>query len=54
MNNVQLNHVEVLSESQCFCFSAVDDGAILDVQFMDFSYPPPDNYDRIMFEQNIL
>ncbi|XP_064394179.1 SPRY domain-containing protein 7-like [Halichondria panicea] len=32
----------------------VDDGAILDVQFTDFSYPPPDNYDRIMFEQNIL
>ena len=35
-------------------FPLVDDGAILDVQFMDFSYPPPDGYDRIMFEQNLL
>ncbi len=32
----------------------VDDGAILDVQFMDFSFPPPDSFDCIMFEKNIL
>ena len=32
----------------------VDDGAILDVQFSDFFYPPPDGFDRIMFEKNIL
>lgn len=32
----------------------VDDGAILDVQFSDFSFPPPDGFDRIMFEKNIL
>ncbi len=37
-----------------FYIFAVDDGAILDAQFMDFSYPPPDSYDRIMFEQNML
>jgi len=34
--------------------SVVDDGAILDVQFLDFTYPPPDGFDRIMFEKNIL
>ena len=33
---------------------AVDDGAILDVQFMDFSFPPPDGFDRIYFEKNLL
>ena len=32
----------------------VDDGAILDVQFSDFSFPTPDGFDRIMFEKNIL
>ena len=31
----------------------VDDGAILDVQFTDFSYPAPDGFDRIMFEKSI-
>ena len=36
-----------------FCL-AVDDGAILDVQFSDFSYPPPDGFDCIMFEKSIL
>ena len=35
-------------------FHVVDDGAILDVQFLDFSYPPPDGFDRILFEKNIL
>ena len=38
----------------CTILFVVDDGAILDVQFTDFSYPPPDGYDRIMFEQNLL
>ena len=33
---------------------SVDDGAILDVQFSDFSFPPPDGFDRILFEKNIL
>lgn len=38
-----------------FCkYYVVDDGGILDVQFGDFSYPPPDGFDRIMFEQNLL
>ena len=32
----------------------VDDGAILDVQFVDFSHPPPDGFDRIMLERTIL
>ena len=32
----------------------VDEGAILDVAFMDFSFPPPDGFDRIMFEKNLL
>ncbi|XP_003389614.1 PREDICTED: SPRY domain-containing protein 7-like [Amphimedon queenslandica] len=32
----------------------VDDGAILDVQFMDFTYPPPDGYDQILLERNLL
>ena len=32
----------------------VDDGAILDVQFVDFSFPPPDGFDRIMLERTIL
>jgi hypothetical protein len=32
----------------------VDDGAILDVQFMDFSFPPPDGFDRILLERSIL
>ena len=35
-------------------WTTVDDGAILDVQFSDFSYPPPDGFDRIMFEKSIL
>lgn len=35
-------------------FHAVDDGAILDSTFRDFTYPPPDGYDRIMFEKSIL
>ena len=37
-----------------FFIVTVDDGAILDVQFADFSYPPPDGFDRIMFEKSIL
>ena len=37
-----------------FLFSTVDDGAILDSTFRDFAYPPPDGFDRIMFEKNIL
>ncbi|XP_065179802.1 SPRY domain-containing protein 7-like [Sycon ciliatum] len=32
----------------------VGDGAILDVAFKDFSFPAPDTFDEIMFEQNIL
>ena len=37
-----------------FPIVTVDDGAILDVQFVDFSFPPPDGFDRIMHERNIL
>lgn len=43
-----------LSPPTLLLFLSVDDGAILDVQFTDFSYPAPDGFDRIMFEKNIL
>eukprot|EP00118_Oscarella_pearsei_P026031 m.309262 g.309262 ORF g.309262 m.309262 type:complete len:192 (+) comp45919_c0_seq1:37-612(+) len=39
---------------QVFPIFYVDDGAILDVAFADFSFPPPDGFERIMFEKNIL
>ncbi|KAA0195751.1 hypothetical protein HAZT_HAZT002048 [Hyalella azteca] len=32
----------------------VDEGAILDVVFRDFSYPPPVGFDAIMIEKSIL
>jgi len=32
----------------------VDEGAVLDVMFDDFSYPPPSGFDRIMKEKSIL
>ena len=32
----------------------VDEGAILDVAFLDFTYPPPDGFDRIMFEKSLI
>eukprot|EP00123_Amoebidium_parasiticum_P005043 comp16287_c0_seq1/m.14053 comp16287_c0_seq1/g.14053 ORF comp16287_c0_seq1/g.14053 comp16287_c0_seq1/m.14053 type:complete len:193 (-) comp16287_c0_seq1:230-808(-) len=32
----------------------VDDGAIVDVAFRDFTHQPPMGYDQIMFEQSIL
>nr|CAG4644347.1 EOG090X0EPP [Lepidurus arcticus] len=32
----------------------VDDGAILDVIFADFTYTPPPGYDNIMIEQSLL
>lgn len=32
----------------------VDDEAILDVSFTEFTFPPPDGYDAIMFERGIL
>ncbi|XP_065841114.1 SPRY domain-containing protein 7-like [Oscarella lobularis] len=39
---------------QIFPIFYVDDGAILDVAFADFAYPPPDGFEHIMFEKNIL
>ncbi|XP_070539005.1 SPRY domain-containing protein 7-like [Ptychodera flava] len=32
----------------------VDEGAILDVQFSEFYHPPPQGFDKIMFEQSLL
>ncbi|XP_028405551.1 SPRY domain-containing protein 7-like [Dendronephthya gigantea] len=32
----------------------VDEGAILDVIFKNFCYPPPDGYSRILFEKSLL
>ena len=46
--------VPELSDNYVLPSLAVDDGAILDIQFTDFSYPPPDGYDHIMFEKNLL
>lgn len=36
-----------------FCF-AVDDGAIMDVIFENFSHGPPPGYDSIMVEKSLL
>ena len=49
-------HAHTSIRSSCILMDdiVVDDGAILDVQFTDFSYPPPDGFDRIMFEKSIL
>ena len=44
----------ILAVNFSFNFHTVDDGAILDSTFRDFTYPPPDGYDRIMFEKSIL
>lgn len=33
---------------------AVDDSAILDCQFSDFYHPPPQGYQKILFEQQIF
>ena len=43
----------LLSKFICYLY-IVDDGAILDSTFRDFTYPPPDGFDRIMFEKSIL
>ena len=49
-----LSFLHTLTQCSLAFIVAVDDGAILDVQFTDFSYPPPDGFDRIMFEKSIL
>jgi hypothetical protein len=33
---------------------AVDDGAVLDVIFENFTHDPPAGYDKIMLEQSLL
>lgn len=35
-------------------YFAVDDGAILDVIFENFLYPPPQGFEKIMVEQSLL
>ena len=35
-------------------YFSVDDGAILDVIFKNFCYPPPAGYSRILFEKSLL
>ena len=35
-------------------FFPVDESAIIDVQFSDFSHPPPSGYSEIMLEHQIF
>lgn len=35
-------------------FILVDEGAILDAVFEQFSYPPPTGFERIMIEKSVL
>lgn len=35
-------------------FLAVDEGAVIDVQFDKFYHLPPDGFDSIMIEQSLL
>lgn len=55
LNSLELRHIHRCDKKlMSKLFFIVDDGAILDVQFMDFTYPPPDGYDQILLERNLL
>jgi hypothetical protein len=54
LNGKSLNIPVTGIRGQIFPVFYVDEGAILDVSFMDFSFPPPNGFDRIMFEKSII
>ena len=44
----------VCSNTNHLCFSTVDDGAIIDVNFTEFVYQPPEGFEKIMFDRSLL
>ncbi|CAF1263170.1 unnamed protein product [Adineta steineri] len=44
----------VATRGTVFPIFYVDEGAILDIQFSTFYFPPPDGYDRILLEKSLI
>ena len=60
MPHMMLHHSSSLHRQGCDCtFNmatcvAVEEGAIMDLQFTSFYHPPPDGFEEIMIEKSLL